>query len=159
MESNGLIIDTHGASVIDPVWALLDATYARIGGNVPTCLERNFQIPSLPVHRIGLAYRPRKPQPTQLLVWRDAHDMVQFIQLNAVSARLLTLLAAAPTTGAAVCCQIADELRHPEPELIVSHGAALLRQWQAQGVVLGVATTGLRVLTPYRSFSLSRTAL
>lgn len=41
-EPDGLIIDTHGAEVIDPVWSLLAAAYARIGGTVPTCLERDF---------------------------------------------------------------------------------------------------------------------
>ena len=45
-EPDGLVVDTHGAPVIDPVWALLEATYARIGP-VPTCLERDFNFPSL----------------------------------------------------------------------------------------------------------------
>lgn len=47
-EEDGLIIDTHGADVIDPVWQLLDVAYARCGA-VPTCLERDFNIPALPV--------------------------------------------------------------------------------------------------------------
>ncbi len=45
-EAEDLIIDTHGADVIDPVWDLLDATY-RIHGVVPTLLERDFNIPPL----------------------------------------------------------------------------------------------------------------
>ncbi|MGB4064379.1 MAG: DUF692 domain-containing protein [Azonexus sp.] len=45
VEPDGLLIDTHGAEVIDPVWALLEAAYARIGGEVPTCLERDFNFP------------------------------------------------------------------------------------------------------------------
>lgn len=49
VEPDGLLIDTHGAEVIDPVWALLAETYARIGGEVPTCLERDFNLPELPV--------------------------------------------------------------------------------------------------------------
>jgi len=48
VEPDGLLIDTHGAEVIDPVWTLLEAAYARIGGEVPTCLERDFNIPDLP---------------------------------------------------------------------------------------------------------------
>lgn len=47
VEPDGLLIDTHGAEVIDPVWALLVQAYARIGGDVPTCLERDFNIPDL----------------------------------------------------------------------------------------------------------------
>ena len=45
-EAENLIIDTHGADVIDPVWALLDQTY-DIHGVAPTLLERDFNIPPL----------------------------------------------------------------------------------------------------------------
>ena len=45
-EADDLIIDTHGADVIEPVWSLLDATY-RIHGVAPTLLERDFNIPPL----------------------------------------------------------------------------------------------------------------
>jgi uncharacterized protein len=45
-ESENLIIDTHGADVIDPVWSLLNETY-RIHGMAPTLLERDFNIPPL----------------------------------------------------------------------------------------------------------------
>lgn len=45
-EADDLLIDTHGAAVIDPVWALLDAAY-RIHGVAPTLLERDFNIPPL----------------------------------------------------------------------------------------------------------------
>ena len=41
-----LIIDTHGADVIDPVWSLLAETY-RLHGVAPTLLERDFNIPPL----------------------------------------------------------------------------------------------------------------
>lgn len=46
VEADGLVVDTHGAAVIDPVWSLLDAAYARCGA-VATCLERDFNFPSL----------------------------------------------------------------------------------------------------------------
>lgn len=45
-EAADLIIDTHGAEVIEPVWDLLAHTYARIGPR-PTLLERDFNIPPL----------------------------------------------------------------------------------------------------------------
>jgi uncharacterized protein len=46
-EAPDLLVDTHGAAVIDPVWTLLDAVYARLGA-VPTLLERDFNLPPLP---------------------------------------------------------------------------------------------------------------
>jgi uncharacterized protein (UPF0276 family) len=45
-EQDGFLIDTHGAEVIDPVWSLLEAAYQRTGP-VPTCLERDFNLPNL----------------------------------------------------------------------------------------------------------------
>lgn len=43
-EAEDLIIDTHGAAVIDPVWQLLAEAYRRLG-QVPTLLERDFDFP------------------------------------------------------------------------------------------------------------------
>jgi uncharacterized protein (UPF0276 family) len=46
VEAPDLIVDTHGADVIDPVWRLLEEAYARFGV-IPTLLERDFNIPPL----------------------------------------------------------------------------------------------------------------
>jgi uncharacterized protein (UPF0276 family) len=43
---SGLIIDTHGAPVIDPVWDLLRSAY-ELFGPFPTLLERDENIPEL----------------------------------------------------------------------------------------------------------------
>ncbi len=55
-EAEDLIVDTHGADVIDPVWDLLDKAY-ELFGVFPTLLERDFNLPPLEklmeeVHRI-----------------------------------------------------------------------------------------------------------
>ncbi len=47
VEAPDLRVDTHGADVIDPVWDLLAAAYARLGP-VPTLVERDFNFPPLP---------------------------------------------------------------------------------------------------------------
>lgn len=46
-EAPDLIIDTHGADVIEPVWRLLATAYAEFGV-FPTLLERDFNLPPLP---------------------------------------------------------------------------------------------------------------
>lgn len=46
-EADDLIVDTHGADIIDPVWSLLQKTYDQMGV-LPTLLERDFNIPPLP---------------------------------------------------------------------------------------------------------------
>ncbi len=43
-EDEDLIVDTHGADVIDPVWHILDKAYEHFGV-FPTLLERDFNIP------------------------------------------------------------------------------------------------------------------
>lgn len=43
-EEEDLIVDTHGADVIESVWDLLDYTYQK-HGVVPTLLERDFNFP------------------------------------------------------------------------------------------------------------------
>jgi uncharacterized protein (UPF0276 family) len=45
-EADDLKVDTHGADVIDPVWALLEQAYQRVGA-LPTLLERDFNLPPL----------------------------------------------------------------------------------------------------------------
>ena len=47
VEADDLRVDTHGADVIDPVWALLAKAYARFGV-FPTLLERDFNFPETP---------------------------------------------------------------------------------------------------------------
>lgn len=45
-EDDALIVDTHGAAVIDPVWQLLKHSYGQ-HGVYPTLLERDFNLPPL----------------------------------------------------------------------------------------------------------------
>ncbi|SEI09827.1 hypothetical protein SAMN05660691_03627 [Rheinheimera pacifica] len=47
-EAEDLLVDTHGAAVIDPVWQLLQQAY-QCHGVKPTLLERDFNIPQLSV--------------------------------------------------------------------------------------------------------------
>ena len=68
VEAEDLRVDTHGTEVIDPVWTLLDRAYARLGP-VPTLLERDFNIPPLPVlmneiHRIHQIQAPHRERAT-----------------------------------------------------------------------------------------------
>lgn len=45
-QAEDLIIDTHGADVAEPSWRLLESAYEKFG-NLPTLLERDFNIPPL----------------------------------------------------------------------------------------------------------------
>jgi len=48
VEDHDLLVDTHGADVIDPVWELLAVAYDHCGVR-PTVLERDFNIPPIDV--------------------------------------------------------------------------------------------------------------
>jgi uncharacterized protein len=71
-EAEDLIVDTHGAAIIDPVFELLDYTYQRIGPR-PTLLERDFNLPPLAellaevdrLSAIQAPYRAAAPLPRQ----------------------------------------------------------------------------------------------
>ena len=89
-----------------------------------------------PVHRIA----PRRkvlPAETYLLVFRDADDRVAFTEINAFTARLLSLLESETQSGRAALNQVAAESRHPDPALILQAGATLLEDLRARGVILG----------------------
>ena len=90
-----------------------------------------------PVHRIGTDYRPRRPQATQLVVYRDADLAVQFTEINPVTAHLLALLAPGQLTGEAALTQIATALQHPDPAQVLAFGRDLLSDLHRQGIILG----------------------
>lgn len=48
VEAEDLRVDTHGSDVCDPVWQLLVTAYRHFGV-VPTLLERDFNIPPVPL--------------------------------------------------------------------------------------------------------------
>lgn len=95
-----------------------------------------------PVHRIRPDFRLAQPEsaPVYLLVYRDSSDEVGFLELNPVSARLFALLQEQTgRSGLTLLQQIAGELQHPQPEVVVAGGNTLLGQWRRLGVVRGTA--------------------
>jgi uncharacterized protein len=89
-----------------------------------------------PVQRIA-PRRRIQPAETFLLVFRDAGDEVQFSEINAFTARLLTLLEPGMLSGRAALQQIAVESRHPDRALVIQAGGALLEDLRARGAILG----------------------
>jgi hypothetical protein len=92
-------------------------------------------------------------QPSHLLVYRNPEDRVEFLELNAVTQRLVVLLRGdeagdddataelnGPSeglTGRAALEQIAAELRHPSPDKVVTAGTKMLSDLRSRGVLLG----------------------
>lgn len=93
-----------------------------------------------PVHRIAPDWKPRRPEATHLLVYRNRDEVVQFSALNPVTARLLELLAEGRASGREACLHIAAELRHPDPQAVLAFGAQMLDELRCQGAILGICT-------------------
>ena len=92
-----------------------------------------------PVHRIAPDFIPTHPGEAQtyLVVYRTRQDEVKFTEINAVTARLLSLIEAEPeATGRAHLMQIAAELGG-EPQAILKAGHDMLLGLRARDVVLG----------------------
>lgn len=91
-----------------------------------------------PVHRIGTNFRPDQPPPdlTYLAVYRDSDDRVRFLELNAVTYRLLCLLRELPeSTVGEQLDRIASELGFPEVNTLRRHGAELLSDLAQRGMI------------------------
>lgn len=94
-----------------------------------------------PVHKIGPNYVPEeKPVlQTYLVVYRDRKDRVGFMELNPVTARLLERLSDNnDLTGQENLQAIAEELQHPQPEIVIKGGLEILQQMQQRDIVLGI---------------------
>jgi hypothetical protein len=82
-----------------------------------------------PVHKIGPDYQPLNPpdDPTFLVVYRNRHEQVRFLESNAATSRLLVLLNQSQgLTGEQSLRQLASEMHAPDPEAIVAFGRDLI---------------------------------
>jgi len=94
------------------------------------------------VHTIAPGRVPESPAPETvwLVVYRDRDDKVSFLQLNAVTARLVELMArneGEGRSGRALLRQIAEELSHPRPAQLIEAGRAVLADLVSRGLLLG----------------------
>lgn len=91
-----------------------------------------------PVQQIAPDFLPTAPpsQPTYLIVYRDWDDEVRFIQITAVTFRLLQIIAENPEFTVEACLnQVADEVNHPNPEVIVAGGLDVLQKLFSKGII------------------------
>lgn len=96
-----------------------------------------------PVHKMSPDYLPDEApeQATCLLVYRNRVDEVKFLELNPVTARLLSLLKENKhDSGLDAIEQIVREINHPDPDLVRRGGRQALEEMQRYGIILGTAT-------------------
>lgn len=94
---------------------------------------------SFPVHLIGVSFQPDEPaeQATYIVVYRNRDDEVGFMEINAVTARLLEILdSESGVSGRTALSQIAEEMQFPQPDALIDHGIQLLAQLHEADIVL-----------------------
>jgi len=93
-----------------------------------------------PVHQISPDFQPQTPgdQPTHLVVYCNRANDVEFLEINAVTQRLLQLLKEnLDWTGLKTVKRIAKELQHPQPELVIQAGEQQLNELRTRNIILG----------------------
>ena len=119
--------------VVDEELDLLD------GCPVPNPVIRP-QAYAFPVHRLSPEVQPHTPpdEPTYLVVFRDRKDEIGFMELNAVSARLLELIVRDEGKATRELLElIAAELEHPDPAVVIEGGRTILQTFLEKDIVLG----------------------
>lgn len=90
-----------------------------------------------PVHQIGPDFQPNKvnDSPVHLLVYRNNNDSITFMELNPVSARLINLLNDG-LTGKVAAEQVASELKHPNPHVVIDGARFLIDDWLQRKILI-----------------------
>ena len=95
---------------------------------------------NFPVHQVGPAFQPQQPpqSPTFLVVYRDRKDKVGFMEINAVTARLLQLAQTETLSGRELLETLAGEMQHTDPAALVDFGRDLLEKLRALDIIAGL---------------------
>jgi uncharacterized protein len=124
----------------DTTECAIETGLALVDGRVvlnPVLIAASYRFP---VHRLGPGFQAREAPatPSYLVVWRRRNDSVGFMELNAVAARLLHLIALEDgRSGAELLELIALELKHPTPAAVIEGGREILQSFLDQDIALG----------------------
>jgi hypothetical protein len=92
-----------------------------------------------PVHKISPDFLPTTPheQPTCLIVYRDAHDNVHFMEITPLTYRLLAMIEEQESMIVADCLQqLIQETQHSNPELMMTAGLQILTELAKKMIVV-----------------------
>jgi hypothetical protein len=126
---------------VEPDWSTILANGDLLEGRPvvsPTAWSLAYQYP---VHRIGPGWQAEAPPPqaTYLVVYRNREDVLKFMEINGVTARLLELIGAdEQLSGAQALQQLALEMNRDDSPQFHQLGREILCKLQASGIVLGV---------------------
>jgi hypothetical protein len=119
-------------SAVDADGNLLDGVPVKSVLAWPLCYR-------FPVHRISPTFLPDQPgeQATCLVIFRRQDDELEFRELNAVTARLMELIALNENdSGTALLGTLAREIGFDKAAMM-QHGSGMLSKLRADGILLG----------------------
>ncbi|MDO9168695.1 MAG: putative DNA-binding domain-containing protein [Methylobacter sp.] len=120
--------------------------------NLDNLKNQSIQLSSLawplayqyPVHKISPDFLPETApeQATFLVVYRNPDDEVNFIEITPITYRLLEIIQEHEQVLVTDCLkQVAEEMHHPNPEMIMAGGLQILKEL-AEKTVITVADLG-----------------
>jgi len=117
--------------------------------NLDNLLDRHIRLSTLawplayqyPVQKISPDFLPETAPEvaTFLVVYRNPEDEVNFIEITPITYRLLQIIQEREQVPVADCLkQVAEESKHPNPEMIVSGGLQILKELAEKTVITAV---------------------
>lgn len=91
-----------------------------------------------PVQKISAQFIPEQEEATHLLVFRNTEFEVNFVELNPMVYVLLESIKQG-VSGKQALTELAEQIQHPEPDVIIEFGHGVLKDLMMQGAVLGSA--------------------
>lgn len=122
-------------------WDNIDKDGDLLNGQVilsPLAWPLTYQYP---VQQISTDFIPESPseQENYILVYRDANDVVRFMELNPVTAHLIQMINNDnKLTTLQILEKIAKQMNHPDPNIIIEGGFQIIQDLKNRDIILGV---------------------
>jgi hypothetical protein len=121
-------LDSGNSIITDPLTQALTLS--------DTALALAYQYP---VHKISPDFIPTElpAQATYLVVYRNVEDQIVFLETNPVTHALLeTLTDNTEQATLSVLNKLADDLQHPNPDILIQGGLSILNDFISRGIVI-----------------------
>lgn len=94
------------------------------------------------VQTISKRNRPKAIAQTHLFVFRNAENLVKFIELNPTTFQLLGLIQKNGMTGKQALVRLAEDMNYPDKDAMIQFGTAILAALAHQQAIIGSAVIG-----------------
>ncbi|SMG64141.1 conserved hypothetical protein [methanotrophic bacterial endosymbiont of Bathymodiolus sp.] len=139
-----LILETENSSHANTIFPVSDDLLAITPALNPVLHLLHYRYPVQSITALDEHWKNWQDRPTPyeqksviLAGIRDANYKIHFIELNAVTARLIELIQQGFSNGKQVLIELAAELDYDDHETILPFGADILQQLTTQQIIIG----------------------